>query len=143
MGISNCRQGVILIAVNRRGLPFAAHRFYSRTLRHPGPASPPLLNAATFAIPPGEGPRVAVRFLLELVLTSAILGAAAGWFLGHTPAAALSTAVAGVAFALGPGHNIPLLGNTLGAGKGLALLATIILVSAYVLVESAFYLSKS
>jgi hypothetical protein len=104
---------------------------------------PPLLNAATFAIPPGEGPRVAVRFLLELVLTSFIVGGAAGWFLGHTPLAALSTAIAGVAFAIGPGHNIPLLGNTLGAGKGLALLAAIILVSAFVLVESVSYLSKS
>jgi hypothetical protein len=104
---------------------------------------PPLINVVTLAIPPGEGPRVALLFLLELVLTSMIIGATAGWFFGRTPMAALSTAIAGVAFALGPGHNIPLLGNTLGVGKGLVLLAAIVLVSAFVLVESVFYLSRS
>jgi len=104
---------------------------------------PPLIDAVTFAIPTGEGPRVAARFLLELILTSALVGVAAGWFLGHTPKAAISTAVAGVAFAIGPGHNIPLLGNTLSAGKGLALLAAIIAVSSLVLVESAAYLSRT
>lgn len=104
---------------------------------------PPLLDAATFAIPAGERPRGAVRFLLELILTSILVGATAGWFLGHTPMAAISTAVAGVAFAIGPGHNIPLLGNTLSAAKGLVLLAAIIVVSSLVLVESTAYLSRS
>ena len=46
-------------------------------------------------------------------------------------AAVISTAVAGVVFALGPGHNIPFLGNTPGVWKGLALLLAIILISSF------------
>jgi len=97
----------------------------------------PILDAATFSIPPGEGGRAASRFVLELVLPSLLVGAAVGWFLGHTPRAAVATAVAGIAFALGPGHNIPFLGHTPAAGKGLMLLLAITLVSSIVLVEAA------
>ena len=50
----------------------------------------------------------------------------------HTRQAALSTAVAGFVFALGPGHNIPLLGNTRVVGKGIVLLLAITMVSAFV-----------
>lgn len=102
----------------------------------------PLLDMSSFRIPPGEGTRVAVHFLLELVLTALLVGGVAGWFLGHTPRAAISTAIAGVAFALGPGHNIPLLGNTPSAEKGLVLLAAILLVSSILLVEAATYLER-
>ena len=102
---------------------------------------PPLLDVASFSIPPGTGAYAATRFLLELVLTSVLVGAAIGWLLGHTPRAALSTAIAGLAFALGPGHNIPLLGNTPSVGKGLVLLGAITLVSALVLVEAAEWLA--
>ena len=97
----------------------------------------PILDAATFSIPPGEGGHAAARFILELVLPSLLVGAAVGWFLGHTPRAALATAVAGIAFALGPGHNIPFLGHTPAAGKGLVLLLAITLVSSIALVETA------
>ncbi len=97
----------------------------------------PILDAAAFSIPPGEGGRAAARFVLELVLPSLLAGAAVGWFLGHTPRAAFATAVAGIAFALGPGHNIPFLGHTPGAGKGLILVLAITMVSSIVLVEAA------
>jgi len=97
----------------------------------------PILDPATFSVPPGEGAHAAARFVLELVLPSLLVGAAAGWSLGHTPRAALATAVAGIAFGLGPGHNIPFLGHTPAAGKGLILLLAIILVSSMVLVEGA------
>ena len=102
----------------------------------------PILDATSFSIPPGEGPRVAVRFFLELVFTAAFVGALAGWLLGHSPRAALSMSLAGVAFAVGPGHNIPLLGNTQSAVKGLVLLAAIIAVSSFVLVQTAAFLSR-
>jgi hypothetical protein len=95
----------------------------------------PLLDTATFSIPPHGGQRVALHFVTELVLTALIAGAAAGWFIGRTPRAALATALAGLAYALGPGHNIPLLGSTPAVGKGLVLLLGITLVSAIVLVE--------
>lgn len=101
----------------------------------------PLLDSATFTIPPGEGMRVATRLLLDLVLTAVLAGALAGWALAHTPRAALATAIAGAAFAIGPGHNIPLLGNTSAAGKGLLLLLAVTLVSSVVLVEVVQWLN--
>jgi hypothetical protein len=102
----------------------------------------PLISATTFSISPGEGPRVAARFFLELIVTAMLVGASLGWLLGHSSRAALATALAGVAFALGPGHNIPLLGGTPSAGKGVLLLAAIILVSSIVLVEGTAFLSR-
>ncbi len=101
----------------------------------------PILDSATFTIAPGQGVYAGTRFVLDLVLTAILAGAALGWFLGHTPRAAIATAVAGAAFAIGPGHNIPFLGNTPAAGKGLALLFAITLVSALVLVEAATWLT--
>jgi hypothetical protein len=102
----------------------------------------PLLDPASFSIPAGKGAYAATRFVLELVLTSLLVGAAIGWLLGHTPRATLATALAGLAFGLGPGHNVPLLGNTPAAGKGLVLLAAITAVSAVVLVESSAWLAR-
>ena len=95
----------------------------------------PLIDPLTVSILPGGGTHAALHFALELVLTAALMGAAVGWVLGRTPQAALATAVAGLAYALGPGHNIPFLGGTPAAGKGLLLLLAITLVSAFVLVQ--------
>jgi hypothetical protein len=53
----------------------------------------------------------------------------------------LATAVTGFAFALGPGHNIPLSGGTPAVGKELAIMMAIIVVSALVLVEEDARLS--
>lgn len=103
---------------------------------------PPLLEVATFSIPPLGGPRLALHFIAELVMTAVIIGASAGWFLGRTPQAAIATAVAGLVYALGPGHNIPFLGNTPAVGKGLILLLVITLVSSFVLVEVSAGLLK-
>jgi hypothetical protein len=97
---------------------------------------PPPLDIATGAIIDGSSvPVVIARVVVELLLTATVVGGLAGWWLGHTPRAAIATALAGFVFALGPGHNIPLLGNTPAAGKGIVLLAAIILVAAVVLVE--------
>jgi len=70
------------------------------------------------------------------------VGGLAGWLLGHTLRAAMATALAGLVFALGPGHNIPFLGSTPAVGKGLVLLLAITLVSALVLVETSAGLVK-
>ena len=96
---------------------------------------PPLIDLATFTLPPHGGSRAAIHFALELVVTAVFVGGLLGWLLAHTPRATVATALAGLVYALGPGHNIPLLGNTPAAGKGLLLLLTITLVSAFVLVE--------
>ena len=103
---------------------------------------PPPLNIATGAIIDGSRPAAVVaRVVLELLVTAAVVGGAAGWWLGRTPRAALATALAGFIFALGPGHNIPLLGGTPAVGKGLALLAIIIVAAAVVLVEGQAWLA--
>jgi hypothetical protein len=104
---------------------------------------PPPLDIATGAIIDGSSVAVVVaRFAVELLLTATVVGGLAGWWLGHTPRAAIATAMAGFVFALGPGHNVPFLGNTPAVGKGIALLAAIILVSAVVLVESQAWLAR-
>jgi hypothetical protein len=79
--------------------------------------------------------RVALLFIVELLITSALMGALLGWLFGRNRRTALATAVAGVTFALGPGHNIPLIGGTPGVGKELGVIAAIITVSAIVLVQ--------
>ena len=83
-----------------------------------------------------------VHFILELLAPAMILGGAMGWWLGRTWRAVLATGLAGLVFALGPGHNIPFLGNTPVAGKGLVLLFAITLTSAFVLVETNEWLAK-
>jgi hypothetical protein len=76
-----------------------------------------------------------IIFICNLLLTATITGGLGGWLIGGTKRAALATALAGFVFALGPGHNIPFLGNTPGTGKGIILLIVIILVASIVLVE--------
>ena len=81
-------------------------------------------------------------FILELLGTATLMGALAGWMIGHNRRAALATALAGFIFALGPGHNIPLLGSTPGVWKGIFLLSASVIVSAIVLVETHHILSQ-
>ena len=102
----------------------------------------PLIDLNTFTIPAPGGSRAVILFFFELVVTSVLVGAAVGWFLGHSRDAVISTSVAGLVYALGPGHNIPFLGNTPVVGKGTILLLAITLVSAFVLVEVSTYLMK-
>lgn len=103
---------------------------------------PPPLDIRTGAVIGGSsGWAVAGRFALELLLTATLAGGLAGWWLGHTPRAALAMALAGLVFALGPGHNVPFLGNTPAVGKGIVLLVAIIAVSAVVLVEAEAWLA--
>lgn len=84
--------------------------------------------------------RAVAIFVFQLLLTAAGVGALAGWWIGGSGRAALATALAGTVFALGPGHNIPFLGNTPATGKGIVLLLSVVVVSAVVLVESEFAL---
>jgi len=93
------------------------------------------------SISPGyTGAKAALQFFLELFLTSALVGAGIGWFLIGTRSAVISTPGAGVVFAIGPGHNIPFLGNTPGVLKGVVLLLIIVLVSSFTLMLSVEYL---
>lgn len=78
-----------------------------------------------------------VVFILELLVTAALVGGLAGWLVGRTSRAVLATALAGFIFALGPGHNIPFLGSTTGTWKGIAILLAVILTAAFILVEAS------
>ncbi len=101
---------------------------------------PALFDIETGQLAGGGVAAAAARFVVELLLTATLVGALAGWWLGRTGRAALATALAGLAFALGPGHNIPFLGHTPGAGKGIVLLAAAVFVAAIVLVEGQVWL---
>ena len=79
--------------------------------------------------------------LLHFAWQGVAIGAAAGWHLAGRRAAWI-TGLAGLVFALGPGHNIPLLGGTAGAAKGAVLLASIVVVSTFVLVETHARLAR-
>jgi hypothetical protein len=80
--------------------------------------------------------RAVFIFLVELLLAAMVVGGLSGWLVGRTRRAALAMALAGFVFALGPGHNVPFLGNTPATGKGLALLGLMIVVAAVVQVEA-------
>lgn len=104
---------------------------------------PPPLDISTGAIIDGSSTGIVVtRFVLELLLTATFVGALIGWLLGRTPQAALAMAIASLVFAIGPGHNIPFLGNTPAVGKGILLLIAITATSAIILVESDALLSR-
>ena len=86
--------------------------------------------------------RAVAIFVFQLLLTAAGVGALGGWWIGGSGRAALATALAGMVFALGPGHNIPFLGNTPATGKGIVLLLLVVVVSAVILVEAHLALSR-
>lgn len=102
----------------------------------------PLTSLGAGMIPRQEAGRIIAHFILELLIPAAVVGGLAGGWLGRTRRAALATALAGLVFALGPGHNIPFLGNTPVVGKGLTLLSAIVVVSAFALVETSAWLTK-
>ncbi len=79
--------------------------------------------------------QAAVIFVRDLLLPATVIGGLGGWLIGRTRRAAFATALAGFVFALGPGHNVPFLGNTPATGKGIALLIVIVLAASIVLVE--------
>jgi hypothetical protein len=79
--------------------------------------------------------QAAVIFGRDLLLPAAIIAGLAGWLIGRTKRATLATALAGFVFALGPGHNVPFLGNQPATGKGIVLLVAIVLTASIALVE--------
>lgn len=92
------------------------------------------MTSETAVLQVSVGRAVAV-FLTELLLTAGIVGALAGWWIGGNARSASAAGLAGLIFALGPGHNIPFLGSTPAAGKGALILLAVVVVSAVVLVE--------
>lgn len=91
--------------------------------------------------------RVLIRhFILDLLVTAFAASGLIGWWLGRSKRAALKTGLAGVVFALGPGHNtafvtlVPSVGGL--ALKMLILMGIIIFTAAIVLVYGYMLLEK-
>jgi hypothetical protein len=101
----------------------------------------PLFDLATAKIRPGEGMHVAIRFALELVAPAMLVGAVLGWQLGGSWKAVLAMVLAALAFAIGPGHNVPMFGTSPSALKGFAILGIVLVPVAVVLVEVAAVLA--
>jgi hypothetical protein len=96
-------------------------------------------GSGTLLVPTAEA---LVDVLVGLFALAAISGAVVGAVVGRSRRAALTTALAGLALALGPGHNIPFLGGTAAVGTELAILAAVVLVSSVVLVAVETRLSR-
>lgn len=90
-------------------------------------------GGGTLLVPPAEA---LVDVLIGLLATSTLVGAIAGGLIGRRRRAVGSTTLAAIALAIGPGHNIPLLGGTPAVGKELAILGAVVLAASVVLVEA-------
>lgn len=55
----------------------------------------------------GDVSVVAARFILEFLVVTTLAGAVLGWLVTRTRRGTLAVAAAALAFALGPGHNLP------------------------------------
>lgn len=80
-------------------------------------------------------PEVVLRFIGELLIPASITGGLLGAWLGRTRRTTIAMSIAGFMLALGPGHNVPFLGNTSGVGKEITIIALVNIVSALTLVE--------
>ncbi len=76
------------------------------------------------------------RFVVGLLGTAVVAGAVLGWLLTRCRRAVVRLAAAGLLLAIGPGHNIPMLGGTPAVGNELVILATVAGVASVVLVEA-------
>jgi hypothetical protein len=83
-----------------------------------------------------------IIFIRDLLLPATVIGGLVGWLIGRTKRAVLATALAGFFFAVGPGHNVPFLGNQPATGKGIILLVAIVLSASIVLVKTSYLLSR-
>jgi len=81
------------------------------------------------------GPEALTDVVVGLLASATIAGAGLGWLIGRNRRAVATAALAAFAFAVGPGHNIPLLGGTPVVAKEIAILAVVVGVASVVLVE--------
>jgi hypothetical protein len=81
-------------------------------------------------------------FVVGHLAIATLAGAILGGLVGRTRRAIGASALAGFALALGPGHNIPLLGGTSATIRELAILAAVAVVASVVLVESHALLAR-
>lgn len=95
-------------------------------------------GGGTLLVPPTEA---MVDVLVGLLGTSALVGAIVGALIGRRRRAVGATTMAAIALAVGPGHNLPLLGGSPAVGKELAILGAVVVAASVVLVEAEARLS--
>jgi len=96
-------------------------------------------GGGTLLVPDAEA---AADVVVGLLGTATVAAAGLGWLIAGSRRAAGTTALAAFAFALGPGHNIPLLGGTPAVAKELVILAAVVAVASVVLVEAHAWLVR-
>ena len=104
----------------------------------------PVIDIQNETILQGMAAEIIRRFAFDLIFMAGVVGALLGWYIGRTQRAALAMAIAGIAFAIGSGHNIPFfvgIGLT-AASKMLLIMAAVILTSSLGLGISAYWLEK-
>jgi FtsH-binding integral membrane protein len=71
------------------------------------------------------------NYYIAAGILAGVMGALLGWLVNRTRQATIASAIAGVAFVVGPGHNIPFfIGVGLAsAGKMLLIMTAVIIVS--------------
>jgi hypothetical protein len=90
-------------------------------------------GAGTLLVPPSEA---MVDVAIGLIAVAMAGGALIGWCIGRSRRAAVTTMAAAACVAIGPGHNIPLLGGSPAVSTELALLVAMLGVGSIVLVEA-------
>jgi hypothetical protein len=96
-------------------------------------------GGGTLLVPASD---VLVAFLVGLVGVSALTAAAIGAAVGRSRRAVATMTVAAIVVALGPGHNIPMLGGTAAVAKEVAVLGVVIAIAAVVLVEAEVWFAR-
>lgn len=82
-----------------------------------------------------SGAEAVADVVLWLLGSATVAGLSLGWLVARTRRAGFMTALAAVALAVGPGHNVPMLGGTPAVTRELAILAVVVGVASVVLVE--------
>jgi hypothetical protein len=90
------------------------------------------MSEASLLVSPAHA---AAWFALGLFGVATLMGVTLGRLVGRTRRASALTGVAGFCLALGPGHNIPLLGGTSAASTEVVILLVVAMVSSFVLVR--------
>lgn len=107
------------------------------------------LRGPIYAIgPDGDGTLLvpgsdAVIAFVGLLASATLIGGLLGAVIGRTRRAAVATALTGFALAVGPGHNIPLLGGTPAVTTELVILLVVAGVASLVLVATDRLLAPS
>lgn len=117
MALTGATLAPAIVAAELRGPIFA-----------PGPG-----GGAILLVPASEA---VLAFVGGLVAKAALTGGLLGALIGRTRRAAALTAAAGLGLAVGPGHNIPLLGGSAVVGTELVILAAVAGASSVALVAA-------